>query len=116
MRANAIQRVIFGFAIFGTTRISSAAPYVASAANLDIWAEAGERRVAANPVSFRVRCETHVGWKVHYFNVHNPSLHSDLINVFQVCVVGNCESLGNWDPQRAFALQTDSSSYPTWQV
>ena len=64
MRMPLPNAITFCFAVFGIIQVSSTAPFVVPATNLDIWAEAGERRVAANPVSFRVRCETQVGWKV----------------------------------------------------
>lgn len=49
----------------------------------------------ARETIFQVRCETSFGVEVR--------------------VVGSSESLGRWDPTRAFRLQTNAKLYPTWR-
>jgi hypothetical protein len=34
----------------------------------------------------------------------------------RVLIVGDCEELGNWDPEFAHELATDANSYPMWRV
>lgn len=34
----------------------------------------------------------------------------------RVLLVGDCEELGNWDPEFATELTTDSETYPIWRV
>jgi len=45
------------------------------------------------------------------FNVSARTLFGE-----QVYVTGNCKALGNWDPDQALLLRTDSQSFPMWSI